>query len=161
MVSEFEKAREMFEAEQAAYSQAGITEKNIITPRFYDNNGVTSYTLGSFLTNLKLYPEDAVVKIGLNQNCNLHLDSWRGDYQELTLGRSNPNEVTVADVIASLEWQVGKIIQGHKGGFYRITENAPLWAERESSGCSYEYLAGIRLEPDGVVTLLTAITDDY
>jgi hypothetical protein len=57
------------------------------------------------------------------------LDSWRGSYDELALGWATGYEENAkADkLLAHLKSAVGLGFEGYKGGYFKMTENTPVW----------------------------------
>lgn len=129
-----------------------------VTSKHYSS---TPFNVNSLMVNLKFFPADTEVKFGPGEYPDLQVYSWRGDYTESTLGRNSQEPVTVSDVVASLEWHIGKIQVGYKGGFYIISESSPLWAEYDSGYSSGVYLSGLKYDPETHVVWLLQTQDDY
>ena len=61
------------------------------------------------------------------------IDSYRGIYAHLAIGytvskRYGDDEPTVIDFVAALKSKIGSVMDGYKGGTYKMSEETPIWA---------------------------------
>lgn len=55
------------------------------------------------------------------------LESWRGSYDEISLGYSEGNSIKVDRLIQLLNGAIGETFEGYKGGDFVMYEHTPLW----------------------------------
>ena len=90
-------------------------------------------TLGKLIDLLSKLAADKRVRfdfrIGRNSAVPGEVMSWRGAYAELASSFSYEEREmpTVAQVLADLQFAIGKTFEGYKGGQYMMGETTPVW----------------------------------
>lgn len=104
---------------------------------------------------------DKVVKYDFNPNAGgMNLDSWRGNYSELTLDYDiNGNDITLGQLLEKLEASIkGKIFYGYKGGEYRMNIDTPVWAD-QAGRYTERMIIGVEYSDDCIMLKTMVLSD--
>lgn len=117
---------------------------NTLSDRSYES---ASFTIETLIDELRYRPQDAAIRFDSGEQVALKVWSWRGGYTAGQLLGVSPSkaklpQATVADLIACLEWHVGKKMEGYRGGLFRIYSNTPLYAEWDESISTGQQIKG-------------------
>ena len=85
------------------------------------------------------------------------IDSWRGDYAQLSIKRSTTREygcATADSFLAMLKECIGYTFTGYKGGQYTASRETEIWVD-ENGACTHTAVVGIKDVHYGIV-LVTA-----
>lgn len=86
-------------------------------------------TLGQLIDTLERHPPDNILSIEPLGLIPSYLDSYRGDYCDLSIGFTDDMEprVLVVEFLPKLKAAVGAIFTGYKGGEYVMSADTPIW----------------------------------
>jgi hypothetical protein len=92
-------------------------------------------TIGEVINILELAKGDMPVRFAFCGLSPTKVDSWRGIYNEASIGFDGSTVVMVREMLRDLEEAVGgKLFSGYKGGKYLYTIDTPLHVD--DYGCS-------------------------
>lgn len=90
----------------------------------YYSNGMT---LGQLIIELLLFKKEVPVYYDFVNFCPNKIHSYRGSYDQLALGYSQNNPLTIEELVKLLQKAIGNSFQGYKGGSYLMTKHTQLW----------------------------------
>lgn len=109
--------------------------------------------LGSLITVLSVISPDTTVEYDFCYLSPTKLDSYRGYYDHLALGWSEPNPwPSVQQVLDELKSAVGKTFHGWKGGEYTMDESTPVWVANPGQTGSTG-IVGVELQYGSVILI--------
>jgi hypothetical protein len=116
----------------------------------------TNITLGALIDRLAECAKrdaDCPVYYDFDRLCPGKPDSYRGYYADLAIGITR-TETTVADLLAACLAVRGTVLEGYKGGMFRMDSGTAVWAANYSE-CTDTAIVGVT-DHDWAVILDTA-----
>ena len=87
-------------------------------------------TLGELIDRLKAVKnKNKLVLIQPGNRNPAGFDSWRGSYDELALGHSGSEPVTILELLKQARAANGKTFWGYKGGEFVMDRFTPVWID--------------------------------
>lgn len=108
-------------------------------------------TLGHFIDLLTLLPQEVECRFDVG-GAPAYSHSYRGFYEQLAFDAHSAT-ATVADVLKEARSAVGRIMEGYKGGEYRMGRGTWVWCAEY--GCSGRRIVGLDMI-EGVAIVNTA-----
>lgn len=91
------------------------------------------------------------VRYDFDDVCPTHkMCSYRGFYEDLSLGVDNVTIMEVWELLKMLKYEVGKVEQGYKGGDFVMHENVEVWVSPYGE-CSGLRVWDVEERPEGVI----------
>lgn len=115
-------------------------------------------TLGEVILLLEGQPERNTVKLDFTNEIPTSLHSYRGYYEDLSLGCSpNARPMTVERLLKRFKDAKGQTFEGYKGGDFTMHSRTLVWVAKY--GDTGRMLVGIQSK-DGVTNIITQEDDD-
>lgn len=104
-------------------------------------------------------PGTLVMRVDCSQGFVNYLDSYRGYYDQLSIGCDDHecHGKTAVEFLAMLRSADGKTFEGYKGGEYRMHAATPMWVS-EYGEASERAVTGVKV--DGNYAVITTMLDD-
>lgn len=84
-------------------------------------------TLGELIKKLEICSPEAQVVFDFCNFSPTNLASYRGYYEQLAVGYSHSQNITVLDLLKECLTVWGATLYGYKGGNYMMHSETPLW----------------------------------
>lgn len=117
-----------------------------------------SLTLGQILKELKSHEPGAEVYFDFEHARPVNIDSYRGYYEDLSLGFDFSSQpMKCEELVKLLRGCIGRSFEGYKGGEYTMDEETTVWVANHGNtgGTAITRISGTSL----IVVLHTELVD--
>ncbi len=106
---------------------------------------------GDLASKLAGFPPELTVRFDGHGDYPDDLMSYRGYYEQLSVGYGPRPVWTVGDMVSRLRGAVGKEFTGYKGGEFQMDELTPLWMSNYGEARSTAIVGVIRVGDEVVI----------